>query len=313
GRRRRRGGHGGRGRRCRRRRHRGARLRRRGDGRDGSRRRGGRLGRQQVLHLLDEPRDLIALGRREVRRLTEVLLKVVDRLLGSLQLLEAAPEVAQVDRVAVLREQLGEQIGRLLVATGGEVLTRLALALVQRRERRRAKTDGSRKDNRERDNPGRAQWWSSRRGHPPPRTRHPAQIPRRGSIRQENLSRGNVPRSATCSVPFDFHPTVTRTSRPLLLMSGLYSALFSMAFTRVAWFAKGGAIAGALVGGLLAYLPISRLLRAQGAMPQRVAVRRTAGVCCLVWGLVLPPAFATAGFLWGLAHGLGNVVEGPLS
>jgi hypothetical protein len=96
-------------------------------------------------------------------------------------------------------------------------------------------------------------------------------------------------------------------------MSGLYSALFSMAFTRVAWFAKGGAIAGALVGGLLAYLPISRLLRAQGAMPQRVAVRRTAGVCCLVWGLVLPPAFATAGFLWGLAHGLGNVVEGPLS
>jgi len=96
-------------------------------------------------------------------------------------------------------------------------------------------------------------------------------------------------------------------------MSGLYSALFSMAFTRVAWFAKGGAIVGALVGGLLAYLPISRLLRAQGATPQRVAVRRTAGVCCLVWGLVLPPAFATAGFLWGLAHGLGNVVEGPVS
>jgi hypothetical protein len=96
-------------------------------------------------------------------------------------------------------------------------------------------------------------------------------------------------------------------------MSGLYSALFSMAFTSVAWFAKGGAIVGALVGGLLAYLPISRLLRAQGATPQRVAVRRTAGVCCLLWGLVLPPAFATAGFLWGLAHGLGNVVEGPVS
>lgn len=96
-------------------------------------------------------------------------------------------------------------------------------------------------------------------------------------------------------------------------MSGLYSALFSMAFTSVAWFAKGGAIVGALVGGLLAYLPIARVLRAQGAAPQRLAVRRTAGACCLLWGLVLPPVCATAGFLWGLAHGLGNVVEGPVS
>jgi hypothetical protein len=96
-------------------------------------------------------------------------------------------------------------------------------------------------------------------------------------------------------------------------MSGLYSALLSMAFTSVAWFAKGGALGGALVGGLLAYLPISRVLRAQGATPQRLAVRRTAGVCCLLWGLVLPPVFATAGLLWGLAHGLGDVVEGPVS
>jgi len=28
---------------------------------------------------------------------------------------------------------------------------------------------------------------------------------------------------------------------------------------------------------------------------------------------VLPPVFAAAGLLWGLSHGLGNVVEGPLS
>jgi hypothetical protein len=96
-------------------------------------------------------------------------------------------------------------------------------------------------------------------------------------------------------------------------MSGLYSALFSMAFTSVAWFAKGGAIVGALMGGVLAYLPISRVIRAQGALPQRVAVRRFAAVCCLLWGLVMPPVFAAAGFLWGLAHGLGNVVEGPVS
>ncbi|HEX3903463.1 MAG TPA: hypothetical protein VH853_11485 [Polyangia bacterium] len=96
-------------------------------------------------------------------------------------------------------------------------------------------------------------------------------------------------------------------------MSGLYSALFSMAFTSVAWFAKCGAVGGALAGGVLGYLLIARVLRAQGAVPQRIAVRRTAGVCCLIWGLVLPPVFAGAGFLWGLSHGLGNVVAGPLS
>ena len=96
-------------------------------------------------------------------------------------------------------------------------------------------------------------------------------------------------------------------------MSGLYSALFSMAFTSVAWFAKVGTVVGALLGALLAYLPIAWVLRAQGAVPQRVAVRRTAAVCCLVWGLVLPPVLAASGLVWGLAHGLGNVVQGPLS
>jgi len=96
-------------------------------------------------------------------------------------------------------------------------------------------------------------------------------------------------------------------------MSGLYSALVAMAFTSVAWFAKGGAIVGALLGGGLAYVLIARVLRAQGAAPQRDAVRRLAGVCCLLWGLVLPTAFGAAGLLWGLARGLGNVVEGPVS
>ena len=28
---------------------------------------------------------------------------------------------------------------------------------------------------------------------------------------------------------------------------------------------------------------------------------------------MLPPVFATAGLVWGLSRGLGNVVEGPLS
>ena len=36
-------------------------------------------------------------------------------------------------------------------------------------------------------------------------------------------------------------------------------------------------------------------------------MRRTAAVCCLVWGLVLPPVFAASGLVWGLAHGLGHL------
>jgi hypothetical protein len=38
-----------------------------------------------------------------------------------------------------------------------------------------------------------------------------------------------------------------------------------------------------------------------------------ATVCCLVWALVLPLSLSAAGLLWGLARGLGNVVEGPVS
>jgi hypothetical protein len=96
-------------------------------------------------------------------------------------------------------------------------------------------------------------------------------------------------------------------------MSGLYSALVAMAFTSVAWFAKGGAVVGALIGCALAYLPIARVLRAQGAAPQPIFVRRFAAVCCLLWGLILPTALSVSGLMWGLARGLGNVVEGPVS
>jgi hypothetical protein len=96
-------------------------------------------------------------------------------------------------------------------------------------------------------------------------------------------------------------------------MSGLGSALVAMAFTSVAWFAKGGAFLGGLLGAALAYLLIARVLRAQGEAPQRPWVRRFAGVCCLLWALVLPLSLASAGLLWGLAHSLGDVVEGPVS
>lgn len=96
-------------------------------------------------------------------------------------------------------------------------------------------------------------------------------------------------------------------------MNGFYSALVSMAFTQVAWAAKVGAALGLLVGAALAYLLIARVLRVQAEAPPPLAWRRLAGVCCLLWGLALPTAFAAAGLTWGLARGLGNIVEGPVS
>ncbi len=96
-------------------------------------------------------------------------------------------------------------------------------------------------------------------------------------------------------------------------MSGLSSALLAMMFTSVTWLAKSGVVVGTLLGAGLAYLMIARVLRAQGSAPQRPAVRRFAAACCLLWALVLPLSFGAAGLLWGLAHGLGEVVEGPVS
>jgi hypothetical protein len=96
-------------------------------------------------------------------------------------------------------------------------------------------------------------------------------------------------------------------------MSGLFSALVAMAFTSVVTSAKVGAIVGVLLGGTAAFVLIARVLREQGAAPGPVGVRRFASACCLVWALVLPLALASAGLLWGLARGLGNVVEGPVS
>jgi len=86
-----------------------------------------------------------------------------------------------------------------------------------------------------------------------------------------------------------------------------------MAFTSVVTSAKVGAVVGVLLGGAAAFVLIARVLREQGAAPGPVGVRRFASACCLVWALVLPLALASAGLVWGLARGLGNVVEGPLS
>jgi hypothetical protein len=83
----------------------------------------------------------------------------------------------------------------------------------------------------------------------------------------------------------------------------------------VALAGKVGAVLGLLVGAVLAYVPIARVLRAMAESPRTLTVawRRFAGVCCLLWGLALPTAFCAAGLTWGLARGLGNVVEGPVS
>jgi hypothetical protein len=97
------------------------------------------------------------------------------------------------------------------------------------------------------------------------------------------------------------------------MTSGLGSALLAMMFTSVTWLAKSGVVVGSLLGAALAYLMIARVLRAQGSAPQRASVRRLAAACCLIWALVLPLSFGAAGLLWGLAHGLGEVVEGPVS
>ena len=79
-------------------------------------------------------------------------------------------------------------------------------------------------------------------------------------------------------------------------MTGLYSALASMAFTSVALAGKVGAILGLLVGAALAYVPIARVLRAMAESPRTLTLawRRFAGVCCLLWGLALPTAFCAA-------------------
>jgi len=81
----------------------------------------------------------------------------------------------------------------------------------------------------------------------------------------------------------------------------------------VAWPSAVGVILGAVVGFGLAYLLIDRVLRAHVETPQPGAVRRLASACCLLWGLVLPLAFAAAGLIWGVGSGVGSVVEGPVS
>jgi len=93
----------------------------------------------------------------------------------------------------------------------------------------------------------------------------------------------------------------------------LYSSLFTLAVSTIAWPTGVGLAAGALVGGALAYGLVDRVLRAQGANPQRGLVRRLSTVCCLLWGLALPLGAMAAGVVWGVGFGVGTLVDGPVS
>jgi hypothetical protein len=94
---------------------------------------------------------------------------------------------------------------------------------------------------------------------------------------------------------------------------GLYSSLFTLAFSSVAWPSGVGFTLGALLGLGLAYGLIDRVLRGQSEAPRPAWLRRLASACCLLWGMTLPFALAAAGLVWGVGSGVGSLVEGPVS
>lgn len=96
-------------------------------------------------------------------------------------------------------------------------------------------------------------------------------------------------------------------------MFGLYSSLFRLAFSSVAWPSGVGVTLGLLLGLGLAYVLIDTVVRAQVAAPQPGVIRRLASISCLLWGMTLPLALAAAGLVWGVGSGVASLVEGPLS
>ena len=96
-------------------------------------------------------------------------------------------------------------------------------------------------------------------------------------------------------------------------MLSVFGALAAMALQSVKWFALGGAFAGLVLGVFGALATVDRFNRALMNSKQLGYVRRFGSICCVVWALLLPTSLATAGFIWGLAHGVGNVIEGPIS
>lgn len=96
-------------------------------------------------------------------------------------------------------------------------------------------------------------------------------------------------------------------------MFSAFGSLFDLAFQSIQRYALGGAAVGVVLGGLCAFALIEIFTRALVKAPQRTYVRMCGTLCCLFCALVLPTFFGAAGFTWGVGHGLGRVVEGPIS
>ena len=96
-------------------------------------------------------------------------------------------------------------------------------------------------------------------------------------------------------------------------MLALLRALMTVALRSVEHFVIGGAVFGAIVGLVVAYVLIARVQRtvSQGRRP--VWLVRLAIACCVVWGWALPSLLGASGAVWGLGHGLGNMIEGPVA
>jgi hypothetical protein len=93
----------------------------------------------------------------------------------------------------------------------------------------------------------------------------------------------------------------------------VFGALAAMALQSVKWFALGGAIAGLVFGVVGAFVLVDRFNQSLVNAKQPSYVRKFGTCCCVLWALLLPTSLATAGLIWGLGHGVGNVIEGPVS
>lgn len=96
-------------------------------------------------------------------------------------------------------------------------------------------------------------------------------------------------------------------------MFSVFGALAAMALQSVKWFALGGAFAGLVLGVIGAFALVNSFNHALTNTKQPSYVRTFGTICCVVWAFLVPASLSTAGLIWGLGHGLGNVVEGPIS
>ena len=112
----------------------------------------------QRLHLSDVPVDLGPFGGRQVLGLAKIVVEGIDGLVGLVQVLVAASDVAQIRRMWLLRVEFREEIGRFLVAAGRKGMPGVDLALVgflgrrQCHRRLAERADGAGEQDREQGN-----------------------------------------------------------------------------------------------------------------------------------------------------------------